>query len=137
MAGFLLLRRSGEKEWKDVARGLDLLVGEEGGRELLCGSCAHTITSSGEATTVDGARVHVRTNPAGIEFTFGCFRRAPGVQVEGPPTSEHCWFSGYRWSYCLCASCSVHLGWLFAGPEPAFHGLILDRLREGPAERER
>ncbi len=28
----------------------------------------------------------------------------------------------------MCRGCGAHLGWHFEGRDPAFHGLILDRL---------
>ena len=102
----------------------------EGDRRLRCAACESEVTAPRFAVTVSGHHLHRRTNPAGLEFEFGCFSRAPGATVLGPSTSEHTWFAGFEWSYSLCAACGTHLGWYFDGREPApFHGLILERLK--------
>ncbi len=94
---------------------------------LLCRACGAPITSRAEQTSVAGSHVHLRTNPAGITFRFGCFSSAPGAIVHGPPTGEHSWFAGLVWSFTMCGGCGEHLGWHFEGAE-RFHALILDRL---------
>jgi hypothetical protein len=86
------------------------------------------VTAEDERAVVEGEHVHRRTNPAGIEFEFGCFLAAPGARVVGVPTLEFTWFVGRAWAYSLCRRCGTHLGWHFEGRDPAFHGLILDRL---------
>ena len=101
---------------------------EDPGR-LLCRECGEPITSRADETPVAGSRVHRRTNPAGVSFTFGCFGAAPGTTVVGPATDEHSWFAGCVWSFALCGGCAEQLGWLFEGAD-RFYGLILDRLVE-------
>jgi len=96
-------------------------------RRLLCRTCGEPITSRAHETTVAGSHIHRRTNPAGITYTFGCFRSAPGATEVGPATEEHSWFAGFCWSFAMCGGCGEQLGWLFEGAE-RFHGLILDRL---------
>lgn len=101
------------------------------GKRLVCRLCGAFITTDADRLRVSGSHVHRRTNPAGIEFEFGCFAEAPGGQVTGQPTTEFSWFAGHAWSFCLCARCAAHLGWHFEGGEPRpFFGLILDRLDE-------
>jgi hypothetical protein len=97
-------------------------------RWLRCRLCRGPVTAEDDRAVVEGEHVHRRTNPAGIEFEFGCFSAAPGVQVVGEPTFEFSWFAGLAWAYSLCRGCGTHLGWHFEGRGPAFHGLILDRL---------
>jgi len=97
-------------------------------RWLRCRHCRKEVTAEDDRVVVEGGHVHRRTNPAGIEFEFGCFLVAPGAQVVGEPTFEHSWFAGCAWSYSLCRGCGTHLGWHFEGRDPAFQGLILDRL---------
>jgi hypothetical protein len=93
------------------------------------------VTTESERLPVDQSHVHRRTNPSGVEFEFGCFAAAPGVQTFGQPTTEFSWFPGYAWVYSVCADCTTHLGWLFTGASPSFHGLILARLMpEEPEE---
>ena len=112
----------------------DSISGED--RQLLCRTCRSPITSESELISIEGSRLHHRTNPNGIKFEFGCFREAPGAVARGQPTSEFSWFSGYVWSYSMCRGCDSHLGWHFEGKEPSFHGLILDQLTsEDPDER--
>jgi len=79
---------------------------------------------------VDGNHAHTRANPAGIRFTFGCFRDAPGCRCLGAPSGEHTWFAGCRWRIAACGGCGEHLGWAFSGEEN-FFGLILLRLVSG------
>ncbi|GAB4263724.1 MAG: hypothetical protein Kow0092_14860 [Deferrisomatales bacterium] len=102
-------------------------AGATGGR-LLCRVCATPITDLSQRLAPAGAFVHRKVNPAGVEFTFGCFRSARGAAVTGSPTWGHSWFVGYAWSFALCRGCAVHLGWFYEGSEPSFFGLILDRL---------
>jgi len=97
-------------------------------QRLLCRSCGSPVTTQAEAIAIDGLHVHHRTNPAGIDFEFGCFVAAPGAETVGEPTAEFSWFAGYCWSYSVCRVCTTHLGWRFEGTGPSFHGLILARL---------
>lgn len=123
------LRRPGAKEGalldESALSGLpDLLLK----RWLRCRVCGTRVTAEDDRVGIDGGHVHRRTNPAGVEFEFGCFRAAAGARIVGERTFEHSWFAGYRWAYSLCLGCGTHLGWHFDGRDPAFHGLILDRL---------
>jgi hypothetical protein len=105
-------------------------------RRLLCCSCGSPVTTEAERIAIDGQHVHRRTNPAGVDFEFGCFVTAPGAETTAEPTAEFSWFAGYTWVYSVCRICATHLGWHFEGAGPSFHGLILDRLvREGPERR--
>jgi hypothetical protein len=97
-------------------------------RRLLCRSCGAPVTAETERVAIDGQHVHRRTNPAGIDFEFGCFAAARGAESVGDPTPEFSWFSGYTWMYSVCRTCAAHLGWRFEGDGPSFHGLILARL---------
>jgi hypothetical protein len=94
---------------------------------LCCARCGHVITHERHRTTVHGRHTHTRINPSGVVFHFGCFTRAEGCFLIGPPTAEASWFPGSVWEYALCASCHTHLGWAFHG-EGDFLGLILERL---------
>jgi hypothetical protein len=105
------------------------------GRRLLCRNCGSPVTTEAERIAIDGHHVHHRTNPAGIEFEFGCFVSAPGAETAGEPTREFSWFAGYSWIYSLCRACATHLGWHFEGSGPSFHALILDRLVREDTER--
>lgn len=105
-------------------------AGSHGDPRVYCAACMNEITTVEEWISMQHAREHTFTNPAGYEFTIGCFRRAPGCSGEGPATEAHTWFPGYAWCYALCRKCRIHLGWLYrAGAErDCFHGLILNRL---------
>ena len=124
-------------ELRKPQAGEGVLVGEPSLRKamgrllqrwLRCRLCREAVTAEDERAAVEGEHVHRRTNPAGIEFEFGCFLVAPGAVVVGEPTSEFSWFAGCSWSYSMCRGCGAHLGWYFEGRDPVFHGLILDRL---------
>jgi hypothetical protein len=105
---------------------------------LLCRSCDSPVTTEADRIAIDGQHVHRRTNPAGIDFEFGCFVAAPGAVNVGEPTAEFSWFAGYTWIYSVCRLCTTHLGWRFESAEgagPSFHALILARLVREDSER--
>ena len=97
---------------------------------LHCKLCGHLITTENERTEANGQHLHTCRNPAGFEFTFGCFHQAPGCNAIGKASSEHSWFAGYSWQIAVCAGCGEHLGWLFCG-EHEFFGLIVGKLTSG------
>jgi len=97
-------------------------------RAVLCRQCRAEITSQRHAIDVAGSHDHTFFNPAGIIFEIGCFGRADGCRVVGPPTTEFSWFAGHAWSYALCAGCKCHLGWFFQGSGAGFFGLINKKL---------
>lgn len=66
-------------------------------------------------------------NPEGIWFHIITFSRVYGCREVGVPTLEHTWFPGHSWSYCVCGSCRMHLGWFYSG-QGTFAGLIRDRI---------
>ena len=101
-------------------------------RWLRCRHCRERVTAEDDRVVVEGEHVHRRTNPAGIEFEFGCFLVARGARVVGEPSFEFTWFPGRAWAYSLCLGCGTHLGWHFEGGDPPFHALILDRLEADP-----
>ncbi len=102
-----------------------------GGR-LLCAACGHAITRVDRRIERNGAHHHRLTNPLGIVFRVGCFSRASGCAEVGEPTEQWSWFQGYFWRIALCGGCGIHLGWSYDRPGvDAFHGLILDRLKDG------
>ena len=124
-------------EFRKPQAGEGVLAGEPALRDavdaflerwLRCRLCHEPVTAEDDRTVVEGEHVHRRTNPAGIEFEFGCFLVAPGAVVVGEATFEFSWFPGYAWAYSMCRGCGTHLGWHFEGGDPVFHGLILDRL---------
>ena len=110
-----------------LSTGLDEGLGG-GGERLVCRACDHPITSARARIAVSSATAS-KTNPAGLTFHIGCFRRAPGARGFGRACAEHSWFAGHTWRIALCGGCETHLGWAFQAAGEGFHGLILDRLR--------
>jgi hypothetical protein len=100
-------------------------------RRLHCARCGRAITADAHRIEVAGRHAHVRENPAGFVFLFGCFARADGCAILGEPTAENSWFTGFTWQYASCGACHAHLGWFFVG-EGTFFGLVLERLVEAP-----
>ena len=86
-----------------------------------------------DAERRQGAHAHCFVNPHGQVFEIGCFARAPGCRALGPATTDWTWFPGWAWQVALCAACGRHLGWCYRRQGGRFFGLILDRLRPGPA----
>lgn len=109
----------------------EIIDGEEPERDeeqnLYCFICGQVITQSVQRIRVDGAHKHTFTNPGGYRFEIGCFRAADGCEQVGDFTEFYSWFDGYNWSYAMCSSCRVHLGWIYRGKD-SFFGLVLDRL---------
>ncbi|HSH44089.1 MAG TPA: hypothetical protein VK973_18340, partial [Arenicellales bacterium] len=66
---------------------------------IFCARCDALITDGGQAVSIAGRHAHRRTNPAGIEFSFRCFGRAPGCRRAGSSTFEHTWFPGSAWCF--------------------------------------
>src|SRR5690606_8667613 len=101
-------------------------------RALLCAACRHHVTTDREPIQMLDRHEHTSTNPHGIAYLVGCFRRAPGCAGVGPRDSAFSWFPGYTWQIALCQRCRAHLGWIFRAGADSFHGLILDRLVTDP-----
>jgi len=97
-------------------------------KRLFCANCRHPVTNQDERISVLGEHEHSCTNPHGMTFHIGCFRRAGGCEPVGTQTTEHSWFPGYAWEIALCATCQAHLGWQFVSTGDYFFGLILGHL---------
>lgn len=106
---------------------------DEGDSEgnVICRSCYNLLTKSSNKINIDGSHRHVFANPHGHVFEIGCFRHVTGCGYTGVTTGEFSWFKGYSWRIAICASCFIHLGWLFtASDKEIFHGLILKQIVE-------
>ena len=100
--------------------------------DWLCAWCLNRVASEKDRSSWSGATEFLFKNPQGISFHILTFSQAIGCRQTGVPTSDHTWFPGHTWSYCLCDRCRTHLGWFYAGPSD-FVGLIRDRiLRASP-----
>lgn len=115
------------KQSKEIEQSLQQETRAQREPSLLCRLCEHLITTESERTEVNGEHLHTCRNPAGFEFTFGCFRQAPGCNAIGKAAYEHTWFAGYSWQIAVCAGCGEHLGWCFRHSD-VFFGLIIDKL---------
>src|SRR5437867_3634097 len=96
-------------------------------RDWLCTWCLNRVASEKDRFSCDGKSEFSFKNPQGIRFHIITFTQTIGCRQTGVPTSEHTWFPGHAWSYCVCDRCGVHLGWYYAGPSD-FAGLIRDRI---------
>ena len=92
-------------------------------RDATCGQCDSVLAGGDEEIEVDGSRRHRFSNQAGITFTIGCYRHAPGCVGSGPASDEDTWFAGHTWQRAFCRSCGAHAGWLFRGRARVFFGL--------------
>ena len=115
----------GDAWLEEILESKELERDEE--QNLYCFICGQVITQPVQGIRVQGAHKHTFTNPGGHRFEIGCFREAPGCEQVGEFTDFYSWFDGYTWSYAMCGSCRVHLGWIYRG-EDSFFGLVLDRL---------
>ena len=101
-----------------------------GDEKILCRQCMQVITSPAERMQVQSSHCHTFSNPAGLLFQIGCFRRVKGCVDASPPETQWSWFRGYAWQVVLCSACASHLGWRYTGPQDGFYGLILSRLMQ-------
>lgn len=102
---------------------------DEGDGILYCRQCLAPVTSEQERMTVLGKHSHAFANPEGMVFEIGCFGLAPGCVKQGRSTLQYSWFPPHAWSFVLCRTCAIHLGWYYeAVGKSSFHGLILNRL---------
>ncbi len=122
-----MLKRFNEETELDASRSAQVAQA----RDLVCAQCAAPVTSEPERISINGAHTHAVVNPHEIRFEIGCFRSAPGCRCTGAATLEFTWFPGFSWRIALCARCQTHLGWGYSGsgPNTAFFGLIIERLR--------
>ena len=97
---------------------------------LVCIKCGHHITKPELAISVATQHSHMRINPLGIEYEFGCFRAAAGCRQIGEQIHKHSWFSGHSWQITLCVACHTHLGWYFSNDIRSFFALIHNRLAQ-------
>ncbi|MEM6709158.1 MAG: cereblon family protein [Pseudomonadota bacterium] len=116
----------------ELKRLLDAVADDERRTEderfICCARCNTAITRPDNAIAINGQHRHFCVNPHGFEFDVGCFETALGCAVTGQPSHADSWFAGYFWRYAHCSACEQHLGWYFEGQEPAFFGLIRDRV---------
>ena len=113
---------------------IESILGMASSKRLICRVCRSPVTADENRIEIEGSHVHHRTNPAGVDFEFGCFDVASGTVSIGEATAEHTWFEGHTWRYSTCMFCGEHLGWLFEGEGSRFYGLILERLEEETSE---
>jgi hypothetical protein len=131
---WLLLFDPAARRGQPAAQGETLRCAEPEPR-LYCAHCGAFITWPAKRIHVQGRYEHTFTNPHGHVFHIGCFAAAPGCASVGAPTSDHTWFTGFRWVLALCASCDSHLGWEFTGGGERFYALITRQLSERGAAR--
>ncbi len=98
--------------------------------KIFCRQCMQVITSPAERIGVQGSHRHTFSNPLGLLFQIGCFRRVKGCVDASPPEAQWSWFRGYVWQAVLCSACATHMGWRYTGHQNSFYGLILDRLMQ-------
>lgn len=97
-------------------------------RVVRCSVCEHEIARLGDRIRVGAGDLHTLVNPKGEVFELVCFAQAEGVTARGEPTLEFTWFPGHAWSWGLCRTCGVQLGWRYDGPS-SFWGLVRTALR--------
>jgi hypothetical protein len=125
---FLLLKEGMEDE-ADVLLLSREETEEDGPRNsLLCKACGNEITASEFGIHRHGRFEHTFENPAGYSYRLGCFSAAWNCLLHGAPTHAHTWFPGFRWRFCACGRCGLHLGWHYDSGAESFFGLILDNL---------
>ena len=104
-----------------------------GAEAFQCAACGEFIAHSAGLILLNGKMRHVFVNPAGLKCDFQTFDNCPGAIALGEATEEYTWFPGYAWTAAFCASCLLHLGWLYKGVScngrpPAFWGILVERV---------
>ena len=124
----LLLREGqGQARFGPVSSERQAAQNEER-KSVVCRNCGQVITTVASVSSPDGSRTHTFFNPAGIVYEIICFSTAPGCLVQGPASSEFCWFAGFTWRLAFCGNCLTHLGWFYESRDSSFFGLILRKL---------
>ena len=95
--------------------------------DWLCAWCLNRVASEKDRFTYEGRSEFSFRNPEGTWFNILLFSRTLGGRQAGVPTLANTWFPGQAWSFCLCDSCAMHLGWHYEGAME-FVGLIRDRI---------
>jgi hypothetical protein len=95
--------------------------------DWLCAWCHNRVANEKDRFPYNGKDEFTFSNPERIRFAIITFSRTLGCRQTGVPTSEHTWFPGYAWSYCLCGNCGQHLGWYYTRTIE-FAGLIIARI---------
>ncbi len=95
--------------------------------DWLCCWCHNRVANERDRFRYDGRDEFAFSDPEHICFVILTFSETLGCRQSGVPTTQHTWFLGHAWSYCLCDDCGQHLGWYYSGPQQ-FVGLIKDRL---------
>ncbi len=99
---------------------------------VVCRNCGNTITSIERVFTIKGQHKHTFINQAGYTYHIGCFSSADGCIVYGIPTLEFTWFEGFSWSFSICSSCLIHLGWYYQSGDKSFFGLRNSEKNKSP-----
>ena len=99
----------------------------DAGNDWLCYWCLNRVASEEDRFALEGQNEFTFKNPEGVRFNLVTFSRTPGCRPSGVPTTEHTWFPGHAWCYCVCDRCRMQLGWFYAGPS-VFAGLIRERI---------
>jgi hypothetical protein len=127
----VLLDRERDRKTSPTARvrAADATVDEPEPPTLRCAACGHRITDDAYRIEMSGSHEHTFVNPGGFVHHIGCFHPAPGCVYYGPTETAFSWFPGWMWQLANCASCHVHVGWIYRNAGQQFHGLILTALR--------
>ncbi len=96
---------------------------------VTCAACGHALTPRQARIEVEVRHAHTYVNPAGDEFTIGCFASASGATGVGEESTFWTWFRGFAWRIAACGGCGAHVGWSFRREASVFWGLILDRVK--------
>lgn len=124
----LLLREGQGRKTRFRSVSSERQAAEEEKKAVICRNCGQVIASAASVSSPDGSRTHTFFNPAGIVFEIICLSTAPGCLVQGPSSTEFCWFAGFAWRLAFCGNCLTHLGWFYESRDSSFFGLILKKL---------
>ena len=82
----------------------------ESADDWLCYSCFNRVASEKERFAYDGKSEFLFKNPEGVRFNIVTFSQTLGCRQAGAPTTEHTWFPGHPWAYCVCDRCRIWRG---------------------------
>ena len=104
-------------------------------RFYLCRQCKNPIAKIGDEVSIGDIPIEtMQINPHGYIHEIFTVRSAFDVILAGPPVPADSWFPGYMWRLCLCAQCTLHLGWSYQNYNEdaiVFFGLRLGSVKEG------
>ena len=90
-----------------------------------CKRCNTPVAKQGSECGIgqQGAR-SLQINPHGYLHKVLTVHSAFNILLYGSPVAADSWFPGYLWRFCLCTTCTAHIGWSYHLPDKDAYDFI-------------